>query len=111
VVSDLRPREFLNELWCFLGFPAADAEVRDFLTNKCDEATAMMRAHAFIAALFERTTTWVQRETPTTIEKIAENFRLYMTQNQEHNRPNEKSQILSGSRWDGRMGGFSSVVV
>jgi hypothetical protein len=48
----------------------------------------MRRAHAFIVSLFESTTTWVKRQTSATIEKITENFHLYMTQNQEHNRPN-----------------------
>jgi hypothetical protein len=106
VVSDLRSRKFRNELWYFLGFPAADAEVRDFLTKKCDEATATMRVYVFIAAPFVYTATWVKRQTPATIEEITANFRLYMTQNQEHNRLNENrakfyQEVVGMAEWVG----------
>jgi hypothetical protein len=73
---------------CLLGFPAADAEVPDFLTKKCNEATATIRAHAFLVALFGRTTIWVE-EQDSAINGIAQMFRLYMTQGQKQDHPNE----------------------
>jgi hypothetical protein len=57
------------------------------LTRKCDETTATTRAHAFLAALFGRTTVWVEEQT-SSIENIAQHFRLYMTQNQKQNEAN-----------------------
>ncbi|KIM81083.1 hypothetical protein PILCRDRAFT_9111 [Piloderma croceum F 1598] len=69
------------------GFPAPDTEVRDFLTRKCNETSATTRVHAFLAALFGRTTVWVEEQT-SSIENIAQHFRLYMTQNQKQNEAN-----------------------
>jgi hypothetical protein len=57
------------------------------LTKRCNEATATSRAHAFLAALFKHTAIWVE-EQDSTINEIAQEFRLYMTQDQKQYQPN-----------------------
>jgi hypothetical protein len=57
------------------------------LTKRCNEATATSRAHAFLAALFKHTAIWVE-EQDSAINEIAQEFRLYMTQDQKQYQPN-----------------------
>ncbi|KAF8332488.1 hypothetical protein F5887DRAFT_1063857 [Amanita rubescens] len=72
------------------GYPAADHEVRDFLTTKDTEAGSYRRACCFVDALFQHTDHTLKMEFNSQwgIEEVAREFRIRMTEGQtmkEHN--------------------------
>jgi hypothetical protein len=67
----------------FLGYPPADHEVRNLLTNYGTEADSYRRACCFFDALFQHTLT-LEREFDSQwgIEEVAHEFRIRMTAGQ-----------------------------
>ena len=73
------------------GYPPADHEVRDFLTEKGTEGESYRRACCFIDALFQHTDDTLEKEfdKELEIEEVAYKFRMRMTEGQTMKMPNE----------------------